>query len=63
MSHILPISSDRRRREDRVGSVISHVDNVTHHDLDWEEPGWLASRCAGYCDEDIAMCYCGYGSK
>ena len=29
-----------------------------HHSL-----GWTASRCAGYCDDDIGHCYCGHGSK
>ncbi|GFR42914.1 hypothetical protein Agub_g3913, partial [Astrephomene gubernaculifera] len=32
-------------------------------DKNWTEPGWTASRCAGYCDEDIAMCYCPPGTK
>ncbi|GAX75781.1 hypothetical protein CEUSTIGMA_g3224.t1 [Chlamydomonas eustigma] len=28
-------------------------------DLDWiKYPEWSHSRCAGICDEDIAMCYC-----
>ncbi|EFJ48528.1 acetylglucosaminyltransferase, partial [Volvox carteri f. nagariensis] len=32
-------------------------------DLNWLEEGWTASRCAGYCDEDLAMCYCPPGTK
>ncbi|KAG2501892.1 hypothetical protein HYH03_000390 [Edaphochlamys debaryana] len=23
--------------------------------------GWTASRCFGFCDTDVAACYCGYG--
>jgi hypothetical protein len=22
------------------------------------EPGWTASRCAGVCDDELAICYC-----
>ncbi|GAX75784.1 hypothetical protein CEUSTIGMA_g3227.t1 [Chlamydomonas eustigma] len=30
-----------------------------HRDLGWlEHKDWSHSRCAGYCDTDIAMCYC-----
>ncbi len=42
---------------------ISHIDAVTKHDLNWSAAGWTASRCAGYCNDDVAACYCGQDSK
>lgn len=36
----------------------SHIDK-DGNDLNWLESGWRASRCAGVCDDDVAMCYCG----
>eukprot|EP00798_Chlamydomonas_sp_ICE-L_P001799 gene1799-33219_t len=35
----------------------SHIDK-DGRDLNWLAPGWSASRCAGICDADIAMCWC-----
>eukprot|EP00798_Chlamydomonas_sp_ICE-L_P022988 gene22988-30176_t len=32
-------------------------------DLNWTNPTWVWSRCAGTCDDDISMCYCPVGSK
>ncbi|GAX81627.1 hypothetical protein CEUSTIGMA_g9055.t1 [Chlamydomonas eustigma] len=61
--NLRPCNHRPRGREDPLGNPISHIDPVTKHDLNWTEPGWQASRCAGYCDDTIAACYCGYGSK
>jgi hypothetical protein len=50
-----PCSSDDRP----AGSLEpqSHIDK-DGKDLNWLHPGWRASRCAGVCDDDLAMCYC-----
>ena len=59
-----PCTRRVRDRDEKgpIGVILSHIDPVTKHDLNWTAIGWTASRCAGYCDDDIAMCYCGYGS-
>ncbi|GLI69226.1 hypothetical protein VaNZ11_013715 [Volvox africanus] len=41
---------------------ISHA-GPDGRDANWLEQGWTASRCAGYCDEEISMCYCPPGTK
>ncbi|GAX80494.1 hypothetical protein CEUSTIGMA_g7932.t1 [Chlamydomonas eustigma] len=41
-----------------TGNVsIGHVD-ANGRDLDWETPGWMASRCPGVCDTTTSACYC-----
>eukprot|EP00798_Chlamydomonas_sp_ICE-L_P025771 gene25771-11436_t len=58
-----PCTFRTRDRRDPYGIPISHVHPDTKEDLDWRTPGWMASRCAGYCDDSVGMCYCGRGSK
>ncbi|GAX76857.1 hypothetical protein CEUSTIGMA_g4303.t1 [Chlamydomonas eustigma] len=41
-------------------TMASHIDEEGR-DLGWHKPGWMASRCAGICDDDLAMCWCGEG--
>ncbi|KAG2497881.1 hypothetical protein HYH03_004147 [Edaphochlamys debaryana] len=47
--------------ESHVKTAVGHV-GPDHHDLNVSAPGWLASRCNGYCLDDFAMCMCGYNS-
>ncbi|GIL78717.1 hypothetical protein Vretimale_380 [Volvox reticuliferus] len=42
-------------------STVGHIGS-DKHDLNPREPGWQASRCYGYCMDDIALCFCGYNS-
>ena len=37
-------------------SMQSHIDQ-DGRDKNWLEPGWMASRCAGICDDELAMCW------
>lgn len=52
-----------RNRKDDPLKVVGHIDLVTKEDLNWTASGWLASRCAGHCDDTVGMCYCGRESK
>ncbi|KAG2437024.1 hypothetical protein HYH02_011455 [Chlamydomonas schloesseri] len=45
-----------------IDEPVGHV-GPDGRDRNWSVPGWTASRCAGYCDEDLAMCYCPPGTK
>eukprot|EP00798_Chlamydomonas_sp_ICE-L_P007380 gene7380-504_t len=54
---------DSMDKRSSYNEPVSHIDPVTKADLNWSKPGWTASRCAGYCDDDIAQCYCGGDSK
>lgn len=53
----------RNRNDPDPFQVVGHIDPETKEDLNWTEGGWLASRCGGYCDDTIGMCYCGRDSK
>ncbi len=47
------------RRSDRSSPIpSSHIDPITKRDLNWTQPGFTYSRCAGICDDDIGACYC-----
>ena len=57
-----PCTHKKRRPGNPSEQVIGHID-ADGRDLDWNEPGDMPSRCAGICDDTIAMCWCdGHGS-
>lgn len=56
------LTPDKRpcMKDDREGGSAvrsSHIDK-DGRDLGWDIPGWRASRCAGICDDELAMCWC-----
>ncbi|KAG1658531.1 hypothetical protein FOA52_008417 [Chlamydomonas sp. UWO 241] len=57
-----PCTNHFRGRADPPGIPMGHIDPVTKEDLNWMHDGWKASRCAGVCDDNIGMCYCGQNS-
>ncbi|KAG2491270.1 hypothetical protein HYH03_010277 [Edaphochlamys debaryana] len=54
-----PCTHRFRRPELEKGNMtpVSHV-GPDGLDLDWLEPGWTASRCGGWCDQDLGACFC-----
>ncbi|GFR52399.1 hypothetical protein Agub_g14911 [Astrephomene gubernaculifera] len=52
----------RHPHEHDVDHAVGHI-GPDKHDLNPFAPGWLASRCYGYCVDDLALCVCGHESK
>ncbi|KAG2437847.1 hypothetical protein HXX76_005465 [Chlamydomonas incerta] len=52
----------RHPHEVNVNESVGHI-GPDKHDLDVKAPGWIASRCSGYCIDHLALCTCGRDSK
>eukprot|EP00798_Chlamydomonas_sp_ICE-L_P001797 gene1797-33217_t len=56
-----PCTNSRDRPQGSF-ETMSHIDEMGR-DKDWLQPGWTASRCAGICEAEIAMCWCDGSNK
>ncbi|GIL93384.1 hypothetical protein Vretimale_17471 [Volvox reticuliferus] len=52
-----PCTNAHKNQDNPVDVVLSHID-ANGMDLDLTASGWTASRCAGFCDDDRASCWC-----
>ncbi|PNH09740.1 hypothetical protein TSOC_003587, partial [Tetrabaena socialis] len=57
-----PCSNRYRHPHEFDKPPVGHI-GPDKHDLDPKAFGWLASRCYGYCEDDLALCFCGLDSK